>query len=265
MKYAATLFLTLLVFIGCRKEPNSPIIETGIIYSNSNTKAITKIFIVDPVSFEWIEAGVCYSEKNNTPTINDSRSALQSNNTNTVVLQGLNPDTEYWYRAYAILESELVYGSTQKFKTMSDTADLISIKSLSVISMRKVNIEYFTTIDREFLSSSGIMATYTIDENIFENEIIYEEDFHMQSIDETLYFFNNEESISLRAFFRLFGGSIVYSKPVSLPPLKKLTISDVEALSFRCLKFSIQFDDYIDLRNIQAKLSHQYPSVENYY
>lgn len=265
MKYAATLFLTLLVFIGCRKEPNSPIIETGIIYSNSNNKAITKIFIVDPVSFEWIEAGVCYSEKKITPTINDSRSVLQSNNTNTVVLQGLNPDTEYWYRAYAILESELVYGSTQKFKTMSDTADLISIESLSVISMRKVNIGYFTTIDREFLSSSGIIATYTIDENIFENEIIYEEDFYMQSIYETLNFFNNEESISLRAFFRLFGGSIVYSEPVSLPPLKKLTISEVKALSFRCLKFSIQFDDYVDLRNIQATLSHQYPGDDNYY
>ena len=63
------------------------------------------------------ERGVCYSTSQN-PTISDNiKTATPASGGYTVQLEGLTPNTTYYVKAYAVINSEVYYGELKSFKT----------------------------------------------------------------------------------------------------------------------------------------------------
>ncbi len=90
-----------------------PIVLTAsAIYQRTTQKAICSGKIIFQGNSNIQERGFCWSTKGN-PTINDSKQVDSGTTTGqyTFTLEGLNPDYDYYIRAYAINESGVSYGA----------------------------------------------------------------------------------------------------------------------------------------------------------
>ncbi|MFD2937111.1 LamG-like jellyroll fold domain-containing protein [Spirosoma flavum] len=95
-----------------------------------------------------IEYGICYSSGNTTPVVDNSNStvfpvATPAVGANTIVnLLNLNPNTKYYYRAYAKLPSgEITYSPTvESFTTQVDTLAVDLIASVSFTNQSLLDV-----------------------------------------------------------------------------------------------------------------------------
>ncbi|GAB3261155.1 hypothetical protein GCM10027347_26010 [Larkinella harenae] len=111
------------------------------------TTASINFVVMNSGSPAAVEYGICYSSTITTPEVGNSLHivvATPTVGTNTAVqLKDLNPNTKYYYRAYAKLSSgEIIYSSTtESFTTQIDTLaqDLIALVSFTDGSKQDVS------------------------------------------------------------------------------------------------------------------------------
>src|ERR1035437_10053335 len=117
-----TLFLiamlTLFITFGCKKDkPEPPVLTTTAVTNIAATLATSGGNILTEGSSTVLRRGVCYSI-NNTPTIKDDTTF---NGTGAGKfdshIKGLNYNSDYYVRAYAINADAVGYGSVMSFKT----------------------------------------------------------------------------------------------------------------------------------------------------
>jgi hypothetical protein len=96
-----------------------PSVETLDVTDVTTTTAKVHYKVTIEGGLEVIEHGICWSESNTTPTINDHYiSGGNGTGTFSVDLSGLNPGTKYYVRAYAKNEQDgEAYGTAKDFTT----------------------------------------------------------------------------------------------------------------------------------------------------
>jgi outer membrane protein assembly factor BamB len=127
--YAIVVF----IFFGCSKPadspdpqpttPTAPTVTTSPISIISTTSAILGGSVSSDGGSNVTEKGVCYAATTN-PTITNNKLALgigTGNFSNAVI--GLQPNTVYYVRAYAINSVGISYGTEQSFRTSAAPAD----------------------------------------------------------------------------------------------------------------------------------------------
>lgn len=112
-------FIILIALFTSCKKVKIPVISTKVAIEITNYSAISGGIIDDEKIGVVIEKGICWSTKSN-PTINDSRSIETSGGLDFASsLTKLNPQTTYYYRAYATNEAGTGYGEEYSLKTGS--------------------------------------------------------------------------------------------------------------------------------------------------
>ncbi len=116
MKTIKTLLILLLLLPGCKKE-DVPTVKTGDVASVTQTTASCSGEIISQGDSEVTERGICWSTTDK-PLISDNIKVDNSeDNSFTVDLTGLEPDTEYFVRAYATNTFGTGYGKSLSFTT----------------------------------------------------------------------------------------------------------------------------------------------------
>lgn len=80
------------------------------------------------------EIGVCYSDENQQPTYQDSR-ATGSKKNDSISVQGLDPGTNYYYRAYVKLYNDIFYGEVNSVTTQGTAPKYVIINGHKFIDL----------------------------------------------------------------------------------------------------------------------------------
>lgn len=131
--YNMLLSILLFFFLSCGNSDDgqttpSNVNLTLILYaidSHSTVSGTVQILgnNIDGIS---AEKGVCYSETNSVPTINDETALVSGNNNSgsfTIFLSGLKELTTYNIRPYLKVQDNIYYGRSQSFRTLGSSAD----------------------------------------------------------------------------------------------------------------------------------------------
>ena len=127
-KLLATVILALSVaFVGCKKEQNNegntttnpevPVVVTSEVTGITNMSAVCGGVVTSDGGYSIIERGVCYGTEHN-PLVSGSHLVSEGDmGSFTVNLTGLEPNTTYYLKAYAINSAGIAYGSEVSFTT----------------------------------------------------------------------------------------------------------------------------------------------------
>jgi len=139
MKAIKTLLILLLLLPGCKKE-DIPTVKTGDVASITRTTAICRGEILSQGDSEVTERGICWSTTDK-PLITDNIKVDDSDgNSFTVDLTDLEPDTEYFVRAYATNYYGTGYGKTKSFYTEPATIPRVVTYSFIHVTQNSANL-----------------------------------------------------------------------------------------------------------------------------
>jgi hypothetical protein len=156
MKNTFYIVLFFFIIIGCDSSNNStddtPTAPTAPTLSTTEVTSITHIsansggnLLIDNGS-PIIAKGVCWSIQPNLPTIDDSHTTDGSGTPPYMsLLTGLNPNTQYFVRAYAINEIGIGYGEKLGFTTANDPASPPCTPSANSVTFNSIVQNYDTT------------------------------------------------------------------------------------------------------------------------
>ncbi|GAB3982532.1 hypothetical protein GCM10028806_54420 [Spirosoma terrae] len=163
-----------------------PQVKTGSPSAPATTSVQVECSITSLGPNALTEFGIVFSSTNQLPTISDTKvPATGANSTAQVMLNGLQPNTTYYYRTYAINDKGLVgYGEIQSFKTATVIADVrtlelvgsptptsfqtqVQVANASAVTLKEFGIVYSTTNQQPTTSdakatASGSGATTTV-------------------------------------------------------------------------------------------------------
>ena len=109
---SATIYLT-----SCEKQPTPPAVTTASVSAITQTTATSGGNVTDDGGAKVTARGVCWSTSTN-PTIGSDKTTDGSGTGSfTSNLTGLEPDTQYYVRAYATNEQGTSYGKEVSFTT----------------------------------------------------------------------------------------------------------------------------------------------------
>lgn len=138
MKKLLTILFLIAIFASCQKNDtggdnsttSGVVIKTNEIKNITATSAVCDVIIIDNNS-GMIGRGVCWSE-NETPTVTDNHvSDGEGDGEFEIILTNLTPHTQYFVRAYAILEDGVKYGNELNFITL-DGENLPEVQTVFV-------------------------------------------------------------------------------------------------------------------------------------
>jgi uncharacterized protein (TIGR02145 family) len=140
MKSLTLITLLLVVLISCKTEEpqNYPLVKTKVASNISFINATLNGEVIDEGYTSTSDRGFFYSEKNVNPTLNDSK--VQSGYGKGVyfsVLEKLQENTKYYFKAYATNTKGTSYGEVQNFTT-------VEFKLPTVLTNVPLNITYFS-------------------------------------------------------------------------------------------------------------------------
>jgi len=124
MKKSIKIFVFILVSFGitvltsCEKDPVLPTVTTTAVTSIESSTATAGGDVTSDGDADISARGVCYSNTNASPTINDNKTT-DGTSTGSYVskITGLIPGTKYYVRAYATNEVGTSYGASVEFTT----------------------------------------------------------------------------------------------------------------------------------------------------
>lgn len=117
------MLILFIVAISCKKDSDKEemrcsgiAVTTGKAYNVTPTSAYSAGIVQNSESCNIVSIGVCWSISSN-PTISDNAIVKNYDNDFSFRLTGLIPNTTYYTRAFAIVESDVFYGNTDGFIT----------------------------------------------------------------------------------------------------------------------------------------------------
>ena len=121
--------------------PMDGIVETGEV-SDVGAFSATIGGLISVEGVPGLSYGVCYSSSSQTPTIagnNKSADNLSEGNFS-VTVYGLTPSKDYYCRAYAKKNGEVVYGAVKTFHTTDSTSDVVTTGDYSDVTLNSAKI-----------------------------------------------------------------------------------------------------------------------------
>ena len=124
MKFFIYLFSFLSIsFASCDTDKVSADIKVEAMSADniSTENAVVACNIVNVDNLKITESGVCFSQSEEPTVLNGKLASnpVQTNGTFSVSITGLEPNTTYYIRAYAVSEKEVCYSNEISFKTLA--------------------------------------------------------------------------------------------------------------------------------------------------
>jgi hypothetical protein len=114
------LFLSIILFNGCKKESiKPPIVSTNDVTEITTTTAMSggELNEMTPLI---VSKGICWSKVQN-PTTENFKTIEFSKNTSFICsMTGLSPNTKYYVRAFTINPAGTAYGKQIEFTTLTE-------------------------------------------------------------------------------------------------------------------------------------------------
>lgn len=127
------LITILLLATGCKRE-DIPTVETTDVSSITRTTATCGGKIISHGDSEIIERGICWSTSDKPDMSDNIKIDDSDNNSYTIDLTGLDPDTEYFIRAYATNNFGTGYGDIKSFITDPAIPPVINTSGITNIT-----------------------------------------------------------------------------------------------------------------------------------
>lgn len=135
-KNLAIIGIVLPVFLlkSCNEKGELPVLDTNAVSNISYTTAASGGIITNEGTSPVSEKGICWSTSPE-PTINDNKTIVTSEaSTFTVNITGLNPDTKYYIRAWAVSKVGTGYGNEVSFFTLKPGVAVLTTSSIGSIT-----------------------------------------------------------------------------------------------------------------------------------
>ena len=132
--FAMLLMLSVTVFTSCENEL-PPTVRTELVSQITETSCVVDGEIVDQGSSVVIFDGVCWGTEIDPDTVGNHMSLFNEHVGFSYEITGLNPETDYYVRAYAVNLFGIGYGESVKFTTLPAN---IVIEELPVVSTDEV-------------------------------------------------------------------------------------------------------------------------------
>lgn len=210
---ALTLMIAVVLVAGCGKDPvnnnntniyptgnnNKPVVETADVTDISSSSVVCGGVVRSEGGSPIVERGVCWGKQNN-PLLSDSHLVVEGDlGEFSCRLSNLDPNTNYYLRAYAINGTGIGYGSVVRFKTLSEQPSGFS-PSIAVLQgeeyvhdgdVIQVNEEF----NIGFVMSSSIetgqqLASLTV--------VINDESFETVALEGTEYIYERTLALNIR-------------------------------------------------------------------
>ncbi|QIP13108.1 hypothetical protein G8759_10955 [Spirosoma aureum] len=158
-----------------------PQVKTGAAPSGPATTSVQVDCVIEALGANTLqEFGVVYSTSNQQPTTSDTKVvATGTSGSAQVMLNGLQPNTTYYYRTYAINNKGLIgYGETLSFKTATVIAEVktldlvgtpgatsfqvqVQVTNTGTVTLKEYGIVYSTTNQQPTTADTKVLATGT--------------------------------------------------------------------------------------------------------
>ena len=157
-----------------------PQVKTGAATAPATTSVQVDAVVTELGPNTLQEFGVVYSTTNQLPTVNDTKvKADGTSGTAKVMLNGLLPNTTYYYRTYAINNKGLIgYGDVQSVKTATVIADVrtldpvgvagptsftaqVQVVNAGTISIKEFGVVYSTSVQIPTTADTKVPAATT--------------------------------------------------------------------------------------------------------
>lgn len=153
------------------------IVTTGDASDITSLRAtVAGSFVLPSTSYGSIQCGICYSSANSVPTILDSKftATTVSDGTFYVILQNLNYDTRYYYRAFITVDGQTIYGEPCSFTTSVASASNVAVTGTIASPVEKSNISVtcIANIDNIIFSTITIGVCWSTTNNPTPNDNI---------------------------------------------------------------------------------------------
>lgn len=195
------------------------VVSRGVRFSTLEIENITSnaalvIGDIKPIGVEITEMGICYATKAN-PTVDDEKIEL----TNTSVsynVKGLNPETTYYLRLYAIADGNVTYSNQTVFETLTTVS--FSTPKFSDISSYSAVVKGTISSNGSELSETGFVYSKKQEPTINDNKVsISNEEIEYTMLDlepNTLYYVR---------LYAIVGDKAYYSEEVEFTTNEELT------------------------------------------
>jgi len=133
------LFLFLLIFHSCRKNPDPPLLTTKDVTEISYTTANSGGDVTDDGGSSIVTRGMCWSTEQE-PTVQDSIITEAGElGAFTCTLTGLVPNTTYYVRAFATNVDRVGYGNEVSFTTIQNSVPVVTTAAVNSIGSASAN------------------------------------------------------------------------------------------------------------------------------
>lgn len=148
--FAAILLAMAVVFVGCKKEPTTPSVVTSEVTAITDVGAVCGGVVTSDGGSPVTERGVCWSKERN-PLVTDSHLVVEEGSGNfSCNLIGLEPNTVYYVKAYAINAVGIAYGSEVSFATQEEDHSVPEVTMVEV-----TDITPFSAIGKAIIDDEG--------------------------------------------------------------------------------------------------------------
>jgi uncharacterized protein (TIGR02145 family) len=133
------IILTLFIYSSCKKTPGPPVLSTASVSAITSISAVSGGNVTDDGGVPVTSRGVCWNTTDNPLLTDNKTSDSEGAGSFTSNITGLNPNTNYFVRAYATNSKGTSYGSAVSFQT-SGAKPLLTSSSASHISTSSANL-----------------------------------------------------------------------------------------------------------------------------
>ena len=113
--------------------PTKPTVTTTTVTNTTSTTTTAGGNVTNEGTFPVTERGVCYSTSNTPTTSSSKQTSGTGAGSFSVSITGLNPNTTYYYRAYAISSAGTSYGTKKSLVTNASGLPVVTTTAVTEI------------------------------------------------------------------------------------------------------------------------------------
>lgn len=181
--------------------------------------------------------GICYNTSGK-PTMDESSIAIKPDTSGIATIEGLSPDTEYYYRLYAKIGDAMVYSNDEKFATsplgspVVSTSEITDITATSAVCGGKIISNNGSSI-----TAKGICWNQSGEPTMSDNKT--DEGTGQDSFTSNLKNLEINTTYYVRAYATngigiAYGNEVVFSTQDGLPELVTGEVTNIESTSATC-------------------------------